>query len=194
MLEQKKKAWGSIVLFGLILLLLGQKAGLLYFIIIFTVGVVTARYLQWGIISSCLVIVFSAKLWFPYIVKLSPFWENVYNKHGAWGVLLSLRNENIENIWGIISPPLSVFDVIFGGVIRFPTQIEMMPFDILIFFGVLGILLFVLLVFKILPSWKWSIPIFVACFGVGIYEAPLGMLLFFLIVALVRKGSHNYSP
>ena len=194
LLDQKNKAWGSIILFGLVLLLLGQKAGLLYFILIFTLGIVTKRYLQWGVISSCLVIVFSAPLWLPYVVAISPFWEDVYNKHGVWGALLSLRNENIENIWGIISPQLSVFDVMFGGAIRFPTRIEMMPFDILIFFGVLGLLLFVLLVFKILPSWKWSIPIFVACFGGGIYEAPLGMLLFFLTVALVRKGNHNYSP
>ena len=193
LLDQKNKAWGSIILFGLVLLLLGQKAGLLYFILIFTLGIVTKRYLQWGIISSCLVIVFSAALWLPYVVAISPFWEDVYDKHGVWGALLSLRNENIENIWGIISPQLSVFDVMFGGAIRFPTRIEMMPFDILIFFGVLGLLLFVLLVFKILPSWKWSIPIFVACFGGGIYEAPLGMLLFFLTVALVRKGNHNYS-
>jgi hypothetical protein len=194
LLDQKKKAWGSIILFGLVLLLLGQKAGLLYFTLIFTLGIVTKRYLQWGIISSCLVIVFSAPLWLPYVVDISPFWEDVYNKHGVWGALLSLRNENIENIWGIISPQLSVFDVMFGGAIRFPTRIEMMPFDILIFFGVLGLLLFVLLVFKILPRWKWSIPIFVACFGGGIYEAPLGMLLFFLTVALVRKGNHIYSP
>jgi len=194
LLDQKNKAWGSIILFGLVLLLLGQKAGLLYFILIFTLGIVTKRYLQWGIISSCLVIVFSAPLWLPYVVAISPFWEDVYNKHGVWGALLSKRNENIENIWGIISPQLSVFDVMFGGAIRFPTRIEMMPFDILIFFGVLGLLLFVLLVFKILPRWKWSVPIFVACFGGGIYEAPLGMLLFFLTVALVRKGNHNYSP
>jgi hypothetical protein len=194
LLEQHKKAWLSIGLFSLALLLLGQKAGLLYVFLIFTLGVVANRYLQWGIISSCLILLCSARLWVPYIVSFSPFWENVYNKHGIWGVLLSLRNENIENIWGIISPQLSVFDVMFGAAIRFPTRIEMMPFDILIYFGVLGLLLFVLFLFKILPSWKWSIPIFVACFGGGIYEAPLGMLLFFLTVALVRKGKHNYSP
>ena len=194
LLEQKKKAWGFIFLFSLALLLLGQKAGLLYVLLIFTVGVVTNRYFQVGIIASGVALVGSAPLWLPYVVAISPFWEYVYNKHGVWGALLSLRNENIENIWGIISPQLSVFDVMFGGAIRFPTRIEMMPFDILIFFGVLGLLLFVLLVFKILHSWKWSIPIFVACFGGGIYEAPLGMLLFFLTVALVRKGNHNYSP
>jgi hypothetical protein len=194
LLEQKKIAWGFILLFSLALLLLGQKAGLLYVLLIFTVGVVTNRYFQVGIIASGVALVGSAPLWLPYVVAISPFWENVYNKHGVWGALLSLRNENIENIWGIISPQLSVFGVMFGGAIRFPKRIEMMPFDILIFFGVLGLLLFVLLVFKILPSWKWSIPIFVACFGGGIYETPLGMLLFFLTVALVRKGNNNYSP
>ncbi len=138
LLEQKKKAWFSIVLFGLALLLLCQKAGLLYVLLIFTLGVVTNRYFQVGIIASGLALVCSASLWLPYVVSFSPFWENVYNKHGVWGALLSLMNENIENIWGIISPQLSVFDVMFGGAIRFPTRIEMMPFDILIYFGVLG--------------------------------------------------------
>lgn len=194
LLEQKKKAWGFILLFSLALLLLGQKAGLLYVLLIFTVGMVTNRCFQVGIIASGVALVGSAPLWLPYVVAISPFWENVYNKHGVWGVLLSLRNENIENIWEIISPLLSAFDVMFGGAIRFPTRIEMMPFDILIYFGVLGLLLFVLLLFKILPSWKWSIPIFVACFGGGIYEAPLGMLLFFVTLALVKQCKHSYSP
>jgi hypothetical protein len=194
LLEQQKKGWLSIGLFGLALLLLGQKAGLLYVLLIFTWGVVTNRYFQLGILASGLALVCSASLWLPYVVSFSPFWENVYNKHGVWGVLLSLRNENIENIWGIISPQLSVFDVMFGGAIRFPMRVEMMPFDILIYFGVLGLLLFVLLLFKILPHLKWSIPILVACFGGGIYEAPLGMLLFLITVALVKQDKYSYSP
>lgn len=194
LLEQQKKAWLSIGLFSLALLLLGQKAGLLYFILIFTLGVVTKRYLKWGILASGLALVCSASLWLPYVVSLSPFWENVYNKHGVWGVLLSRRNENIENIWGIISPQLSVFDVMFGGAIRFPMCVEMMPFDILIYFGVLGLFLFVLLLFKMIPHLKWSIPILVGCFGGGIYEAPLGMLLFLITVALVKQDKYSYSP
>ena len=189
LLEQKKKAWFSIGLFGLALLLLGQKAGLLYVLLIFTWGVVTNRYFQVGIIASGVALVGSAQLWLPYVVAISPFWENVYNKHGVWGMLLSLRNENIENIWEIISPLLSAFDVMFGGAIRFPTRIEMMPFDILIYFGVFGLLLFVILLYKIVPHLKWTIPILVACFGGGIYEAPLGMLLFFLTLALVKRKS-----
>ena len=194
LLEQKKKAWSFIFLFSLALLLLGQKAGLLYVLLIFTVGVVTNRYFQVGIIASGVALVGSAPLWLPYVVAISPFWENVYNKHGVWGMLLSLRNENIENIWGIISPQLSVFDVMFGGVVRFPMRVEMMPFDILIYFGVLGLLLFVLLLFKMIPHLKWSIPILVGCFGGGIYEAPLGMLLFLITVALVKQDKYSYSP
>ena len=157
-------------------------------------GLVTKRYLQWGVISSCLIIVFSAQLWLPYVIKLSSFWENVYNKHGVWGVLLSLRNENIEKVWGIISLQLSSFNVMFAGAIRYPMRIEMMLFDILIFFGVLGLFLFVFLVFKIIPSWKWSIPIIVACFVGGIYEAPLGMLVYLLVLELVKRDKHSYSP
>ena len=194
LLEQHKKAWLSIGLFSLALMLLGQKAGLLYVLLIFTWGVVTNRYFQVGILASGLALVSSASLWLPYVVSFSPFWENVYNKHGVWGVLLSLRNENIENIWGIISPQLSVFDVMFGGVVRFPMRVEMMPFDILIYFGVLGLLLFVLLLFKMIPHLKWSIPILVGCFGGGIYEAPLGMLLFLITVALVKQDKYSYSP
>ena len=75
-LEKKKKPWFSIALFGLVLLLIGQKAGLLYFLLIFTLGVVTNRYLQWAIITIFSVLVCSAKFWVPHIVSLSPFWEN----------------------------------------------------------------------------------------------------------------------
>jgi hypothetical protein len=59
---------------------------------------------------------------------------------------------------------------------------------------VLGLFCFILLIIKIIPNWKWSIPILVACFGGGIYEAPLGMLFFFLILTLVKKGKNCYSP
>ena len=192
LLEQKKKDWGSIVLFCFALLLLGQKAGILYILLIFTLGSVTNRYLRGGIIASCLVLVCSATLWLPYVVTLSPFWENVYNKHGVWGVLLSLRNENIEKIWEIVGPPSSIFDVMLGVPIRFPMRVEMLPFDILGYFGALGLFLFVLLIFKIVFYWKWSVPILVACFSGGIYEVPLGMLIF--ILALVNQGKHSYSP
>ena len=97
-------------------------------------GDVTKRYLQWGIISSCLVIVFSAALWLPYVVAIFPLGGCLRQTWGL-GALLSLRNENIENIWGIISPQLSVFDVMFGGAIRFPTRIEMMPLIYLSFWS-----------------------------------------------------------
>jgi hypothetical protein len=77
---------------------------------------------------------------------------------------------------------------------RFPTRVEMMPFDVLAYFGVLGLFCFILMIIKIIPNWKWSIPILVACFGGGIYEAPLAMLVFLLALELVKKDKHSYSP
>ena len=84
--------------------------------------------------------------------------------------------------------------MLFAGAIRYPMCVEMMPIDIFVFFGALGLFLFVFLVFKIIPRWKWSIPILVACFSGGIYEAPLGMLVFFLVLALVKQDKHGYTP
>jgi hypothetical protein len=107
----------------------------------------------------------------------------------VWGVIFSLRNENIYDLF--FDPNLRTFfvDWILGGQGRYPNnKVEMMPFDILAYFGVLGLFLSIKLLIKIIPNWTWGIPIFVACFGGGIYEAPLGILLFFLTLTLVKKG------
>lgn len=193
LLAQKKKQWGSIVLFGLVLLLLGQKAGLLYFLLIFTFSVVRNRYLQKGIIASCIVLISTAQVWLSYIVTLSTFWESVYNKHGVWGVVLSRRNGNVQNIWDKVGDKLSVIDIIIGGVVRFPSRVEMMPFDILVYFGILGLLLSALLFFKIIPNLKWGIPLVVAFFGGGIYEAPLGMVIYLIILGLIIQSKGGYN-
>ena len=186
LIEQKKKPLFSIILFGLVLLLLGQKAGLLYFLLIFTLGVVTSRYLQGGVIASSLALIFSSKLWLPHIITFSPFWEVAYNKHGVWGVLLSLRNEHVERIWNNVSEDLSIIDVIFGGVARFKTRVEMMPFDILIYFGFTGLFFYYMMFFKIIPNFKWGIPIIVSFIAGGIYEVPFGMLIYFILLQLAN--------
>jgi hypothetical protein len=192
-LEKQKKEWLPIFLFSLALLLLGQKAGMFYLALIVCFAWIKNKTLHVGFLGVGGLLLLTVQYWIPFIVQYNLFWRNVYEKHGAWSVFFSLRNENIQNIFSQMNN-ISVLDIIIGGTGRFPIRVEMMPFDVLVFFGVLGLFCFTLLIIKIIPNWKWSIPILVACFGGGIYEATLGMLLFLLTLELVKKDEHSYSP
>lgn len=175
LLEKENKQWLTILLFGVALVLLGQKAGLLYLLLIFVFVVIKNQYFRLCLFGGGVGAVVAAPLWLPYVVSFLPFWENVYHKYGVWGVVFSLRNENIEMIWSETN--LNFIDVLLGGAVRFPTRVEMMPFDILLFSGVTGLFLIGMFFWKFVPSWAWSIPLMVACFAGGIYEAPMGVLL-----------------
>jgi hypothetical protein len=189
LLQKDHKDWVSVFLFVAALLMLGQKAGVLYVLLIFMLVITKSALLGTIILISSVVGIISAPIWMPYIISFVPFWEKAYTNHGVWGVIFSLRNENIYDLF--FDPNLRTFfvDWILGGQGRYPNnKVEMMPFDILAYFGVLGLFLSIKLLIKIIPNWTWGIPIFVACFGGGIYEAPLGILLFFLTLTLVKKG------
>lgn len=194
LLEKEKKQWLTILLFGVALALLGQKAGLLYLLLISVFVVIKNHYLRLGLFGSSVGAVVAAPLWLPYVVSFLPFWENVYHKYGVWGVVFSLRNENIERVWNETNLDLNFIDALLGGAVRFPVRVEMMPFDILLFSGITGLFLIGRFFWGLIPSWAWSIPLIVASFAGGIYEAPLGMLLLFLILSSVKKGKHGYSP
>lgn len=194
-LQKEHKDWGGVFLFVSALLLLGQKAGILYLLLIFMLVIIKTTMLRTIILICCVAGIISAPLWVPIVVSFIPFWEKVYTNHGVWGVIFSLRNENIYELFFDSELRTFFVDWILGGHGRFPkNRIEMLPFDALAYFGVLGIFLYALFLLKIIPSWTWGIPIFVSCFGGGLYEAPLGMLLFFLTLTLVKKGKHCYSP
>jgi hypothetical protein len=194
LLQKDHKDWVSVFLFVAALLMLGQKAGVLYVLLIFMLVIIKNTLLRATILISSLAGIISTPIWIPYIISFDPFIEKVYTNHGVWGLIFSLRNENIYKVF--FNPDMKVLfiDWIVGGHSRYPIRVEMMPFDVLAYFGVLGLFCFILLIIKIIPNWKWSIPILVACFGGGIYEAPLGMLFFFLILTLGKKGKNCYSP
>ena len=193
LLEKQKKEWLPIFLFSLTLLLLGQKAGMFYLALIICFAWIKNKTLHVGFLVVGGLLLFTVQYWIPFIVQYNLFWRNVYEMHGAWGVFFSLRNENIETIF-FTTQNFEVINFIAGGNVRFPTRVEMMPFDILAYFGVLGLFCFILMIIKIIPNWKWSIPILVACFGGGIYEAPLGMLVFLLVLEFVNQDKQSYSP
>lgn len=196
LLEKEKKQWLTIFLFGVALALLGQKAGLLYLLLIFVFVVIKNQYFRLCLFGGGVGAVVAAPLWLPYVVSFLPFWENVYHKYGVWGVVFSLRNENIKRIWNEANLDLNFIDALLGSAVRFPVRVEMMPFDILLFSGVTGLFLIGRFFWKLVPSWAWGIPLFVACFAGMLYEAPISFIIYgFIILSSFNsnKGSVSYN-
>ena len=192
LLEKEKKQWLTILLFGVALALLGQKAGLLYLLLISVFVVIKNHYLRLGLFGGSVGAVVAAPLWLPYVVSFLPFWENVYHKYGVWGVVFSLRNETIKYIWDNNMTDFDVIDILIGGVIRFPSRIEMMPFDIFLFYGFLGLFFVGLFFWKSITKMYWGIPLFVGFFAGGIYESPMGMLIYGVGVMSFFKCRKQY--
>lgn len=183
--EKEKKEWFLITLFIVALLLLGQKAGWLYLLLIFVFVVIKNHYLRLGLFGGGVGAVVAAPLWLPCIVSFLPFWENVYNKFGVWGVVFSLRNENIERIWNEIN--LNFIDALLGGAVRFPVRVEMMPLDILLFYGFLGLVIVGVFFCRTINKLYLYIPLVVACFAGGMYEAPWGMIVYGVFFIFSKK-------
>lgn len=187
-LQKEHKDWGSVFLFVSALLLLGQKAGILYLLLIFMLVIIKTTMLRTIILICCVAGIISAPLWMPIVVSFIPFWEEVYTNHGVWGVIFSLRNENIYELFFDSELRTFFVDWILGGHGRFPkNKIEMLPFDALAYFGVLGLFFYIFFLLKIIPNWTWCIPPIVACFAGGIYEAPLVMVLYVVFVVVHEK-------
>ena len=175
-------------------MLLGQKAGVLYLMLIFIFVVIKNKSLRSTILISSIAGVISAPYWIPFVVTYDPFWGKVYDSHGVWGVVFSLRNENINEVF--LDSGLRTFfvDWILGGHGRFPNnKVEMMPFDLLLFSGVLGVILAGTYFYRMVPGWSWSIPLLVACFAGGIYESHLPFMLFVVFVNLSKGEEYNLS-
>lgn len=185
--QKEHKDWVSVFLFVSVLLLLGQKAGILYLLLIFMLVIIKTTFLRTIMLISSVAGIISAPVWMPIVVGLAPFWEKVYANHGVWGVIFSLRNEMIESIWFEINQNLDFFDLFFGSEIRFRKRIEMMPLDLLIYFGTTGLFLVSSFLYKTISHWSLSIPIIVACFAGGIYEAPLCMLFYFIVMKDLKQ-------
>ena len=184
--ETNRKRGLLIFIFSLSLLFLGQKAGMFYLALIVCFVWIKNKAVQVGFLGLGGVLLLTVQYWIPFIVQYNLFWRNVYDKHGSWGVFFSLRNENVQNIF-YQTNNMSVLDFFIGGISRFPTRIEMMPFDFFLFFGLFGVLIMIVFFWSWSAKLYWYIPLVVASLSGGIYEIPFGMMLYIVIFTLVKK-------
>ena len=176
------KSWLKIFFFATCLILLGQKAGILYILLIMTAFAIKEKLMLiiWGV--GLLV----AYLCVPFISSLSPFWKNVYENHGTLGVLTSLRNENIMEILNSAGS-IDTLNWLLGGITKFPKIVEMMFVDILFFYGAFGVVLISIFIRSQIKTFLLSVPLIVSFFAGGLYEAPLGMIVYGVLVINYSK-------
>lgn len=173
--------WKSLI-FVSCLLLSGQKAGFLWVgLFLFIVAIKSSfwRFVVVGVSVSFVAL-------FPFIVKkvigAFPFWEKVYDTYGTWGVFFSRRNHTMNEVWERTQNSRSCVDWFFGGISRYPSDIEMLPLDLLVFLGVVGLSVSFWFLATWITSWKWSLPILVACMTGGIFGSLLMLLVYGLFI------------
>ena len=179
--------WKNLV-FIICLLVSGQKAGFLWvwFFVLFVMmgsGVLRLAF----ILFSATIMAFLAYN-FSALVSLSPFWEKIYEEHGILGVVFSLRNELLVSVFEIEKENTTISEIFLGGISRYPTRIEFLPFDLFIYFGFIGLFFFIWFLFNWISQRKWSIPIIVACFAGGIMGSVLAIIFLGLFMLNKQKG------
>jgi hypothetical protein len=168
------------------LILSGTKAGILAlsFIVFFVIVRSTRIRVYLGLVGLFLIFFMGPLL--KWGVSFSPFWKLVYKNHGAWGVFFSLRNEDVISFFNTLRYDYALTDFLIGGKLRYEKiWIEVLPFDFLAFYGLLGCVPLFFLFFKWVPSWKLAIPLLVAFFSGTFFT--LGFIIWGIWVHLLRE-------
>ena len=178
-LKEKVKYNLKHVLLVIALIGSGTKAGLFSLGLIFLILVIRSKKTQLAIVSVAFAALCTYTFWVPWILMISPFWRLVYDNHGPWGVLFSLRNKKIIFFFEEIIPNYNWYNWLVGGKLRSEDFIaEMLLFDLFIWYGVVGVLIFCFFFFKIVSSIKEAIPILVGIFSGGFIPGCFGVIVY----------------
>lgn len=179
-LNKKEVPLPKVLIFILTLLVSGTKAGLLSLLLIFIIVIVKNKKTKILLLLLSVIglAVFAYKL-DSFIQFSSPFFQNVYQQHGAYGLIFSLRNQDFITLLDIIKNSYSVVDWLIGGKLTHEQLwVEMAAVDIFVYYGLVGGSLIVMFFSKIIPTISKSIPILVACLSGGIISGPYAMIVY----------------
>ena len=176
----KKLDWEFFVLSSS-LLLMGQKSALLYLLLIIIFVVNKRVIIKKIFLATILLLIVNFNRIISFVSSFDSFWSSVYEKHGALGVFLSLRNENIEKILSQhFTNDTLIPKFLFGGLATFPERVEMYPVDVFFYFGAIGLIATIIFYVKWISKFKYAIPVVVASFGGQLYDIIPAMLIFFV--------------
>ena len=184
----RKENFNFIKVFLMIVALLcsGTKAGLLSLGFIVYIILIKKKSVRFGIAGVGAILLVTLSKWMPWLVSFNVFWNSVYRDHGAWGVLFSLRNENLIMFKEVLIERYSLLDWLLGGEIRFEELwVEMHLFDLFVFYGLIGLIILSNFFIRIIPTYKDGIPVLVSllsgafltgsfaviCYGVWLFSS-----------------------
>lgn len=92
-------------------------------------------------------VLFFKKVIIQSLVVFFPFWEKLLEEKGFWTVIFSTRDLNFYHTLGFIHQNWKPINYIFGGTNYNQLRIEIDPFDLFVFFGLIGGMAFLTFVF-----------------------------------------------
>ena len=178
LLSSKRGSKIQVLLLILALIGSGTKAGLLYLGL--TVFIVVVRSIKIRIlILGCLGLLLATLLkWLPWIVSLSDFWSQVFEEYGVFGTISSLRNKNLIRLKELLQNDYEILSMLMGGVVRSEELwVEILPVDLFLFFGAIGLICWIVFFIRWIPKWKASIPLLVAILSGTLLAAPMAVII-----------------
>lgn len=172
------KRWVRLLLYSIIFFVSGTKSGLLTFcLILFFVIIKSIRARLALLALGCLVAACT-----PYLIKhfvyLSPFWESIYEESGLWGVMSSLRVNNMFVFFSSLNESLNLKALLIGGAVRFENMwVEILPIDLFAWFGVIGLFVTLRFYYKWLKKMVYLVPVVSSFFYGGLVLEPILVIL-----------------
>ena len=178
--QLQKSAWFRPVPFLLIVSLVGSgtKSGILSLALVILIVLIKSNLKKQIIIGTGSILLILFPKWIHYLLEFNNFWRNVYEEHGPWGVLFSLRNQSFSRLLEFISESYSFKDWLFGGAVRVESlYVEMAPISVFSWTGIIGLIILFRFFYLLVPTWKNSIPLIIACLSGSLIIAPLAFIL-----------------
>lgn len=131
-----------VIYFVLIALLSGKKIAFLILPLFYLVHFcIQSKYRTvfrfLGVFTLTIIFLFKKSI-IEFLVNCFPFWEPIFKEKGEWTVIFSTRDLNLYKTLNFINEYWSPVNYFFGGTDYNYLRIEIDPFDLFVFFGIIG--------------------------------------------------------
>ena len=151
-LNKKKLYRNKLLFFIFCSFFLGQKKMFLFLFLLFLFDVIYIakhkKYLRLVLLSIIAIGIFFWKNLLAFVLKIFPYWKNLYEDQGALGALTSNRNKLLTDAIDYIKLKWNSFNYIFGGLDIKKFKVEFEFIDLYLFLGVFGVFYYFYIVYQ----------------------------------------------